>query len=79
MTFGVNDMIKQINILVGADAIQDSMADQDLYIAEIVDADNFTERLIVSIEMLIDAGYMNGKLTETQVYNNLKKVLPTIN
>lgn len=72
-------MIKQINILVGADAIQDSMADQDLYIAEIVDADNFTERLIVSIEMLIDAGYMNGKLTETQVYNNLKKVLPTIN
>jgi hypothetical protein len=72
-------MIKQINILVGADAIQDSMANQDLYIAEIVDADNFTERLIVSIEMLIDAGYMNGKLTETQVYNNLKKVLPTIN
>jgi hypothetical protein len=72
-------MIKQINILVGADAIQDSMANQDLYIAEIVDADNFTERLIVSIEMLIDAGYMNDKLTETQVYNNLKKVLPTIN
>jgi hypothetical protein len=72
-------MIKQINILVGADAIQDSMVDQDLYIAEIVDADNFTERLIVSIEMLIDAGYMNDKLTETQVYNNLKKVLPTIN